>query len=417
MACGGTDRAVRVDMHDVQIAERKNLFEGAEFIVHQLQQLIRHRHHIRQILMIIPAPGGHALIRHGDKVHVLHLQSVQDCLLRKPQNVLEGEVRGNVLLEHLGKLADFGHVLDLKHLLQHSLQKSLLGLDPPDVAVAVSIGAVPEPDDPHGLLTVELLVSLLDMDGEILIGVLIIHVPGNVEVHAAHGVHDLAHGFPFHDHLVIRLEAHQLGDLLIQGLDPLVSAAVHVVDGVDLLHVPVDVDHGIPGNGHNSGLLVGHVIRGQEHGVRISAAAGIPAQNQDRVKVFALTLATTAGTHTVSIVQLFFLRLRLLRLQIRLDKQALAGHHHGQHQCQQHRHHDQDLLLPCQTAGFFRFFLPGLFRVPARHMLSSLSIHVLFYPFSASRASIVAWCTGFPISVISSMDISRPNSRPAFKSS
>ncbi|CAN3970148.1 hypothetical protein LLOABG_LLOABG_15455, partial [Dysosmobacter welbionis] len=38
------------------------------------------------------------------------------------------------------------------------------------------------------------------------------------------------------------------------------------------------------------------------------------------------------------------------------------------------------------------------------------------YPFNASRASMVAWCTGFPISVISSMVISRPISRPSSRS-
>ncbi|CAN4043426.1 hypothetical protein BBBGCB_BBBGCB_12040, partial [Dysosmobacter welbionis] len=93
-----------------------------------------------------------------------------------------------------------------------------------------------------------------------------------------HGVHDLAHGVPLHNHLIVRLKAHQLGDFLVEILDPPVSAAIVVIHGVDALDIPGDIHHGVPGNGHHRGLLVGHVVAGQQHRVRVAAAPRVPAQ-------------------------------------------------------------------------------------------------------------------------------------------
>ena len=115
------------------------------------------------------------------------------------------------------------------------------------------------------------------LNDQILSRVVVVHGIGHIEIHAADGVHDLAHGLPLQNHLIIRLKANQLGDFFIKSLDALLPAAVHVVNGVDLLHVPVDVYHGVTGNGHDVGLLVGHIVAGQQHGVRVAAAPGVPA--------------------------------------------------------------------------------------------------------------------------------------------
>ena len=63
--------------------------------------------------------------------------------------------------------------------------------------------------------------------------------------------------------------------------------------------------------------------------------------------------------------------------------------------------------------GFFGFFCFGA----AAATRFPVSLATSLYPFNASRASIVAWCTGFPIAVISSMVISRPFKRPLSRSS
>ena len=276
----------------------------------------------------------------------------------------------------------------------------------------------------HGLLSVEFLIALADVDGQILIGVIVIHIPGHVEPHAAHGVHDFTHGLPLDDHLVVRLKAHQLGDLLIEVLNALVSPAAVVVNSVDALDIIGHVHHGIPGDGHDRGLLVGDVIACQQHGVGVAAAARVPAQNQDRIVVLTFPLAIAAGAGSLAPVNLF--RLSGLRVgdggilvaDIRPNKQALTGSHNDNQHRQHRRQGDQQLLLASQSARLLWPFLLRLLCFPfSRQMLSSFSFHGLVYPFNASRASMVAWCTGFPIAFISPMVISRPIKRPLSKSS
>ena len=233
----------------------------------------------------------------------------------------------------------------------------------------------------HGVISGEEPIALLLMDRQVLIGVIVVHIPGHVEPDAAHGVHDLANGLPLHDHLVVRLKAHQLGDLLIEILDPLLPAAVPVIDGVDALDVPGDVHHGVPGDRHHRGLLVGHVIAGQQHGVRVAAASRVPPQDQDRVVVVALPLPAAVGADALTPVDLLFLGvlflIRVLVRQLRPDKQALAGHHRDQNDGQYGRHRDQQLLLPGQPAGLFRLLGLVVLRRSTRQMLSAFSVHCL----------------------------------------
>ena len=285
MAGGGADGPVGVDGHDVQIAQDRRLHKGAEVAVHQVQQLLRVGHHIGLIVLVGPAPAGHRRVGHGNKVHVLDLQTTKHGLLGEPEDVGEGHIRLHVVLEHLDKLVQLRQVLHLKKLLHHGLQKGLLGGNAAQIAIGIAQRlsvhpvVVPVADDLHGVVAGEEAIALLLMDVEVLRGVVVVHIPGHVEVHAAHGVHDLTHGVPFHHHLIIRLKAHQLRDLLIEVLDALLTRAVVIVNGVDPLDIPRDVHHGVPGNGHDRGLLIGHIIACQEHGVRIPAAAGITAQN------------------------------------------------------------------------------------------------------------------------------------------
>ena len=376
------------------------------------------------ITAVSAAPAGDIFVGHGDEIHVLHLQPAQIGSLGEPQNVLQAQVRLHILLEHLDELIDLGDILQLQQLFQHGGQKGLLSLDAAQIAVGIAvvqIVVVAVAQYAHGLLSVEFLIALADMDGQVLIGVVVIHVPGHVEPHPAHGVHNLTHGLPLDDHLVVRLKAHQLGDLLIEVLNTLVSPAAVIVYGVDALDVVGHIHHGIPGDGHDRGLLVGHVIACQQHGVGVAAATRVPAQNQDRIVVLTFPLAVAAGTGPLTPVNFF--RLAGLRVgdrgilvaDIGPNKQALTGGHNDN---QHRRQGDQQLLLASQSARLLWPFLLRLLCFPfSRQMLSSFSFHGLVYPFNASRASMVAWCTGFPIAFISPMVISRPIKRPLSKSS
>ena len=229
---------------------------------------------------------------------------------------------------------------------------------------------MPVSDDLHGVIASEEPVALFLMDVEILRGVVVIHIPRHIKVHAAHGVHDLAHGIPFHHHLVVRLKAHQLGNLLIEVLNALLSFTVIIINRVDAFDIPRNIHHGIPGDGHDRSLLVGHIIACQEHGIRIPAAAGIPAQNQDGVIIFALPLTLGPGRGAFAVIDLLLLRIRSVA-EVRADKQALAGHYDHQRHCQHNDHCQQHLFLPGQTALLSLFF----FRYPIHQMLSTLSMH------------------------------------------
>ena len=127
---------------------------------------------------------------------------------------------------------------------------------------------------------------------------MIIHGIGHIKPDTADSIHDGANRFPFHHDLVVRLKAHQLGDLLINGLQALIALAVAIINGIDLLVVPADIYQSIPGDRHHRGFLIGHIIAGQQHGIGIAAATGIPAQHEDRIIFIRLTLTGDLWNHT-----------------------------------------------------------------------------------------------------------------------
>ena len=378
MAGGGTDAAVGIDGHDVQIRQGEYLLEGAELVIHNVQQLAGNGHHIFQIevlaklLAVYPAVCRSALVRHSHEVHIVHAQAAGEGPLAEPEDILEAQVRLHGFLEHLGDLADIQHVFRLHHLLDDRLQEVLLQFHTAritDAALVIAVGTVmvilPPADDLHGVVAAQVPQARCLLDDQILRRVVVVHGIGHVEIHAADGVHDLAHGLPLQNHLIIRLKANQLGDFFIKSLDALLPAAVHVVNGVDLLHVPVDIYHGVPGNGHDVGLLVGHIVARQQHGVRVAAAPGVPAQDQHGVVILALPFAADAGLDAVAVVdavpRLGAVCVGAVSLsgQFRLDEQAVQCHHGYQHHRQYDGHRQQPLLSLCQSAGLLCFLLFG----------------------------------------------------------
>ena len=216
------------------------------------------------------------------------------------------------------------------------------------IAVGAGLVVFPPADHLHGVVAGEQAIALFLLDHQVLQRVVVIHGVGHVEPDAAHGVHDLAHGLPLQNHLVVRGEAYQLADLLVEGLDALVTAAIGVIDGVDLLHVPGDVDHGVPGDGHDGGLLVRHVVAGQKHGVRIPAAACVPSQNEHGVIGVAFACAAGLGLDAVAPVDL---GRGVLLGELRLDEQLFIRGRHRHGYGQQHGHRQQNLLRTGQPGA------------------------------------------------------------------
>ena len=116
------------------------------------------------------------------------------------------------------------------------------------------------------------------MDVEILIGVVIVHGEGHIKIHAAQRLHDLPHGLPLDNHVKVR---HHAGEVAHLGLEALYSL-LGGVDGVDALDVPGDIHHGVPGDAHKAGLLVGHVIGGQHNSVGAAAGGVLPQEEEGK---------------------------------------------------------------------------------------------------------------------------------------
>ena len=176
-----------------------------------------------------------------------------------------------------------------------------------------------------------------------------VHGIGVVKPDAADGVHNGTHRVPFHNHPEIRLKAHQLGNLFVEGLNALLPLVVVSIDRVQFFHVPGDVDHGIPGQRHHRCLLVGHIVGGQHHGIGVSTAAGIQANHQHRVKVLALPLSVGFGTGAVPPVLLVLQN----TIQVRAHKQAIFHRVCHQNHRQYHKNGNQEFLKAGKTALLF----------------------------------------------------------------
>ena len=200
---------------------------------------------------------------------------------------------------------------------------------------------------------------------EVLVGIVVVHILGHVELHALHQIHQLHEHLQLHLHIEIRLEADELLDPVGQGVNAVAGAGV---DGVDLLDVPLLVDHGVPGDGHNVDVLLLGVVADHHEGVRVAVVL-VGAHQQEGIHAL-LPVAGDGGHVAVVpvvgielIVRGSFGLLRLLGLLLhvlrrldggrdrlrwqggRLDPHFQHhGHRNGEHrQTSQHRY--QDLAL------------------------------------------------------------------------
>ena len=195
--------------------------------------------------------------------------------LGKPEHGLQRHVALHVLGEDLDVFADLLGVGE--HLFDDQGEHLLLGLGAPDVGVlaARAVVAVTEAAHLHGLLAVQVGHARLVEDGQLLGGVVVAHVDGDVEVHAPHLVHQGDKALDAGRHVVVDGDAQHVGDHVPQVLRPL------VVGGVDLA---VALDQGVPGDGDQARLLVHRVVHGHHDGVGV-AAGGVAARQEHGVGV------------------------------------------------------------------------------------------------------------------------------------
>ena len=125
-----------------------------------------------------------------------------------------------------------------------------------------------------------MLHALVQMDMQVLVGVVVVHIPRYVEFHAAHGVHYPPHRFPLNDHIEVGKHAGQVSHMIFQVFHTAAAGFLGVVHAVDLFNAPGYIDGRIPWNTHHVHLLVGYVVGHQNDGVR-PAAGGIPAQQEE----------------------------------------------------------------------------------------------------------------------------------------
>ena len=93
----------------------------------------------------------------------------------------------------------------------------------------------------HCVLPAQVLHPRLEVDGQVLGGVIVIHVVGDIIVHAADGIYQFRHSIQFHDKVVVRDVSDEVLHLLLDPFHPLV-----VVDGIDFLDLPGHVHQGVP---------------------------------------------------------------------------------------------------------------------------------------------------------------------------
>ena len=152
---------------------------------------------------------------------------------------------------------------------------------------------MPPADQAHGLLSVQLLIALLQMDMKILSRgrVIVIHVKGDLEVDAADGLHQPAHRLPLDDHIEVRGDTSEFSHLFFQGGNAVDQLGIRVPALIEVVHrvqavaaaLAAGVDHGIPGQAHAMDRLCLAVKGEQQHGVSIAAPGGVLPHQKEGV--------------------------------------------------------------------------------------------------------------------------------------
>ena len=212
-------------------------------------------------------------------------------LVAEPDEVAGREVGLDVGVENIHQRGDVLDVADLQQLLGDRLEEGLLGADAADVlrAVAGAVVVVAEADDLHRLLPVEMARAFGEVNVQVLIGVVIIHVDGNVKIHAVDLIDQRDEALEIDRDIEINRYAEQVFDLLHQQL----RAALGVGE-VELVVAVFIVQQRIARETHKVDALVRHVEADED--VRVAAAVVVVKPGDENVvAVFAACTAQSVG--------------------------------------------------------------------------------------------------------------------------
>ena len=190
--------------------------------------------------------------------------------------------------------------MQLQKLARHGLKQLVLHVDAADIAVGIRVA---EAEHAHGLIAVEVLIALLDMDAQILTGVVIVHIDRDVEVDAAHGVNELDE----HLHVKERITVDPVAENLLRAADERLHAVLAVVlgRGVVLVHLLGLVGHvhgRIARDADKLQRLILRVEHTDKYGVR-QAGRAVLAGDEERVAPFLAAVCADAHIIRIAVAQ------------------------------------------------------------------------------------------------------------------
>ena len=125
----------------------------------------------------------------------------------------------------------------------------------------------------------EILHSGLKVDVQILVGIVVGHMHRHIEVDTAYRIHQLYKALGVHFYVEVNGEAHDISDLLLQGIDAVVG--IHITQFIEVLSLVGDTLYqGVPGDRDHGDGLVYRVIGSHDHGVHVAAGLVAGAQQE-----------------------------------------------------------------------------------------------------------------------------------------
>ena len=146
----------------------------------------------------------------------------------------------------------------------------------------------------HALLPAQTAVARGDVDIQVLLGILVIHVKGHVEIHAAHQINGFLDRADVHHRAAIRVKACQRAHAAAQSLQAAAPGVDRAgVDAVDFPHLPWEVYISISRDTdkvHPTRLGVNTA-----HQDRVGVAAYLVQSGEDQRKDAAAALGCSVG--------------------------------------------------------------------------------------------------------------------------
>ena len=240
--------------------------------------------------------------------------------------------------------------MQLQKLARHGLKQLVLHVDAADIAVGIRVA---EAEHTHGLIAVEVLIALLDMDAQILSGIIIVHIDRDVKIDAAHGVNELDE----HLHVKERITVDPVAENLLRAADERLHAVLAVVlgRGVVLVHLLGFIGHvygRVARNADKFQRLVLRVEHADEHRIRQTGRA-VLARDEERIA--SLLAAVGADVHTV-------VRIAVAQAAGQTRRADPVIHQNRKLADEQRQHHDHN-----DRDAHFLLFLPLCLRLLRLH--------------------------------------------------